>query len=208
MISIYLTNLGKYNEGELVGEWVELPIKSKALEAALERIGIDNVRYEEYFLTDYESLVAGIIESLGEYSNLSTVNYLALRLKSMDVDELKCLEAVIDYEGETDIDRITNLTYNLDCYYYREDITTPRDYGEMLVDEGYLGEIPDSLANYLDHAAIGNEFLLDSEAGLTKYGLVERIDEMNEVYSGYKDMPSPEEIDQEIELLEENEFDR
>lgn len=208
MISIFLTNLGKYNEGELVGEWVELPIKSKALEAALERIGIDNVRYEEYFLTDYESLVAGIIESLGEYSNLSTVNYLALRLKSMDVDELKCLEAVIDYESETDIDRIINLTYNLGCYYFREDITTPRDYGEMLVDEGYLGEIPDNLTNYLDHADIGRDYLLDSCASITEHGLIERIDEVSEVYSGYKDTPRPEEMDQEIELLEENEFDR
>lgn len=24
-MKIYLTNLGKYNEGQLVGEWVELP---------------------------------------------------------------------------------------------------------------------------------------------------------------------------------------
>ncbi|WP_413788539.1 antirestriction protein ArdA, partial [Providencia stuartii] len=25
MISVFITNLGKYNEGELVGEWLELP---------------------------------------------------------------------------------------------------------------------------------------------------------------------------------------
>ena len=208
MISIFLTNLGKYNEGELVGEWVELPIKSKALEAALERIGIDNVRYEEYFLTDYESLVAGIIESLGEYINLSTVNYLALRLKSMDVDELKCLEAVIGYEGERDIDKIINLTYNLGCYYYREDITTPKDYGEMLVDEGYLGEIPDNLLGYLDHEAIGRDYLLSGMANITEHGLVEQIDEPNEVYCGYKDTPSQAEMDQAIEQIEESELEQ
>ena len=69
MISIYLTNLGKYNEGELVGEWVELPIKSKALEEALQRIGIDNIRYEEFFLTDWESLVEGVSNAISEYSN-------------------------------------------------------------------------------------------------------------------------------------------
>ena len=27
-MEIYLTNLGKYNEGYLVGEWVHLPISS------------------------------------------------------------------------------------------------------------------------------------------------------------------------------------
>lgn len=30
-INIYLTNLGKYNEGELVGEWVELPVSDEEL---------------------------------------------------------------------------------------------------------------------------------------------------------------------------------
>ncbi len=29
VISVFITNLGKYNEGELVGEWLELPATSK-----------------------------------------------------------------------------------------------------------------------------------------------------------------------------------
>lgn len=39
-MKIYLTNLGKYNEGELVGEWVELPASQEELEKVFERIGI------------------------------------------------------------------------------------------------------------------------------------------------------------------------
>lgn len=31
MMKIYLTNLGKYNEGQLVGEWVELPVSQEEL---------------------------------------------------------------------------------------------------------------------------------------------------------------------------------
>ena len=50
-MKIYLTNLGKYNEGELVGEWVELPASQEELEKVFERIGI-NEEYEEYFITD------------------------------------------------------------------------------------------------------------------------------------------------------------
>ena len=52
-ISIYLTNLGKYNEGELVGEWVELPVDDN-FEQAFQDIGI-NDEYEEWFITDYET---------------------------------------------------------------------------------------------------------------------------------------------------------
>ena len=59
MLKIYLSNLGKYNEGDLVGEWVTLPIGKKELEEVKERIGI-NEQYEEFFISDYESDIDGL----------------------------------------------------------------------------------------------------------------------------------------------------
>ena len=53
MLKIFLTNLGKYNEGYLVGKWVELPCDD--LETEMETIGVGEAPYEEYFITDYES---------------------------------------------------------------------------------------------------------------------------------------------------------
>ena len=31
MLNVWIGNLGKYNEGELVGEWLELPVSKKEL---------------------------------------------------------------------------------------------------------------------------------------------------------------------------------
>lgn len=59
MLKIFLTNLGKYNEGELVGEWISLPVSEEELEAVKERIGI-NEQYEEWFITDYETDITGV----------------------------------------------------------------------------------------------------------------------------------------------------
>ena len=73
MLRIYLTNLGKYNEGQLVGEWVELPVTEEELEKVLERIGISEEPdengnyYEEYFITDYES---DFNYKVGEYDSI------------------------------------------------------------------------------------------------------------------------------------------
>ncbi|EGW0545412.1 antirestriction protein ArdA [Listeria monocytogenes] len=53
-LAIYLTNLGKYNEGELIGKWVTLPTDSELLEKAFQQIEIGE-EYEEYFISDYES---------------------------------------------------------------------------------------------------------------------------------------------------------
>ena len=53
-MEIFLTNLGKYVEGCLVGQWVKLPVPEDKLESVLKQIGI-NDEYEEYFITDYET---------------------------------------------------------------------------------------------------------------------------------------------------------
>lgn len=70
--SIYLTNLGKYNEGALVGQWLNVPCTDDEFKQALLNIGVDGVRYEEYFITDYEYL-----QGISEYSNIEEVNKIA-----------------------------------------------------------------------------------------------------------------------------------
>lgn len=37
MLNIFLTNLGKYNEGELISEWVSLPATDEQLSAVKKR---------------------------------------------------------------------------------------------------------------------------------------------------------------------------
>ena len=45
-IKVFVTNLGKYNEGALVGEWLWLPASDDEIAAMLRRIGIGGI-YEE-----------------------------------------------------------------------------------------------------------------------------------------------------------------
>ena len=83
-IKIYLTNLGKYNEGELVGEWFTLPIQD--IDDAFEQIGIkENTRYEEYFITDY---ICDLDLDLNKYGSLDELNSIAELLEGKDLDDL------------------------------------------------------------------------------------------------------------------------
>ena len=57
----FITNLGKYNEGALVGEWVKFPTTAEELKKVFERIGIGakddfGQTYEEWFITDFSIL--------------------------------------------------------------------------------------------------------------------------------------------------------
>ena len=51
LFEAYITNLGKYNEGELVGETLKFPTTTEEVQALLKRIGVDGVRYEEFFIS-------------------------------------------------------------------------------------------------------------------------------------------------------------
>ena len=208
MLDIYLTNLGKYNEGELVGEWVRLPMKSSDFAQALERIGIDNSQYEEYFISDVDCDISGVYETIGEYSNIKEINFLALRMKELDTGELKKLEAMIDYEGCSSLASVINLTYSMDAYAIYEDVTNEREYGEMIAREGFLGEIPENLEPYLDHEAIGRDYILGGySTSITDYGLIEKVDEVS-AYTNEKDLPTREEMDEAIDELENTELER
>ena len=82
----FITNLGKYNEGELVGEWVKFPTTPEELQRVFERIGIGSKDefgsvYEEWFISDYDCYVDGLYDKLGEYESLDELNYLASKLE-------------------------------------------------------------------------------------------------------------------------------
>ena len=94
----FITNLGKYNEGELVGEWVKFPTTAEELKEVFKRIGIGQKDdfgqpYEEWFITDYDCYVDGLYSKLGEYENLDELNYLASKLDEMSESEYAQFQA-------------------------------------------------------------------------------------------------------------------
>ena len=111
MMNIYLTNLGKYNEGELVGEWVQLPISNEELQKVFERIGI-NEEYEEYFITDYEC----DFYEIGEYENIDTLNEIAEKIDNLDEEQeqvVKVLMSECGYDLDDAIEKAENGDYRI-----------------------------------------------------------------------------------------------
>lgn len=71
-IKIAVTNLGLYNEGELLYKWVTLPLDEQEIEETFQEIKVDGVNYEEHFISDYEApfeiAESASIEQLNEIS--------------------------------------------------------------------------------------------------------------------------------------------
>lgn len=168
-LKAFVTNLGKYNEGVLCGEWVYFPIDEDEFnEKVLPDIGVDGKRYEEWFITDYECELDGVAEYLGEYPSLEDVNILAEALDSWDEDYA---QAVVDVCGFDDI-----INYDESAFLIIE-AESDADIGEYYINEtGMATDIPEWLINYVDYEAYGRDIRFDSDGGFSNNGyFVERI---------------------------------
>lgn len=148
----YITNLGKYNEGCLVGKWIDFPIDEDDFTNELESIGVkENTMYEEWFITDYDCSLFDMYDAFGEYPNIDDINEVAEALEDneseftalMEVysytDALKYLksENYTFYEGMT----LEDVAYELveECYNLPEIAQRYFDYKAFARDLGYDG---------------------------------------------------------------------
>ena len=187
----FITNLGKYNEGALVGEWVKFPTTAEELKKVFERIGIGSKdefgqTYEEWFITDYDCYVDGLYDLLGEYANLDELNYLASKLDDMSQDEYERFQAAMEIGDHTgSIQELINLTENLDCYDIYPDIHDHDDLGRYYIEELDAMQVPEHLRNYIDYEAYGRDIALEESGQFTDLGYVRDTgDSFHEYYDG------------------------
>ncbi len=187
----FITNLGKYNEGELVGEWVKFPTTADELKKVFERIGIGQKDdfgnpYEEWFITDYDCYVDGLYDKLGEYANLDELNYLASKLDEMQQYEYDTFQAAMELGDHTgSIQDLINLTENLDCYDVYSGVTDHDDLGRYYIEELGAMQVPEHLQNYIDYEAYGRDCALSENGAFTDSGYVyENGSSFHEYYDG------------------------
>ncbi len=187
----FITNLGKYNEGELVGEWVKFPTTAEELKEVFKRIGIGQrddfgQPYEEWFITDYDCYVDGLYSKLGEYENLDELNYLASKLDEMSNSEYAQFQAGMEMGDHCgSLQEIINLTENLDCYEVYPHIEDYDDLGRYYIEELEVMQVPEHLQNYIDYEAYGRDVAMDENGSFTDQGYVRDTgDRFCEYYDG------------------------
>ena len=170
MIEICLTNLGKYNEGELVFTRLVLPATTEEIYAAYDEIGVaEGTMYEETFISDYETDINGF--EIREYANIDDLNELAEELENFDEYELEAFGAMLEYGYATDeaLQKVQDGEYRLydGCY-------SMADVAEMYADEtGLLSSIPDDLRYYFDFEAYGRDMDHNGHFAETDSGYIE-----------------------------------
>ena len=170
-MKIFITNLGRYNEGYLVGKWVKLPVCEDVLDKVLKEIGIDEY-YEEYFITDYENEIIGIGDVISEYSSVQALNELAQRLEELSDDEADKLGAVLEYEACRSVSEVLELLDKLDEFDLLTDVTDDEELGYYYAEEYCSIDIPEHIQPYFDYEKFGRDVRLQSCCLYTSYGFL------------------------------------
>lgn len=172
----YIANLGKYNEGELVGEWVTFPVDEDEWNETLERIGISDEPdeqgriYEEYFFSDWD---CGCDFGFGEYEDVDRINEIAEQVDRLNSYEEEELEAMIDdgYDPEEALDAIADgdVLFYFGCKNM-EDVAY-----QFVEESGMLAGVDDTIARYFDYEAYGRDLEIEGTFLPTETGYIEII---------------------------------
>ena len=168
MITIWLRELSTYNNGYSIDKQFDLDdyVSSNDILAELftytkekiEELDPKNLEYynfEEWMISDYELDDGYISMKIGEYDSIDTLLEINESLTSFTDDDKVKYIALLErgYDHEEAIDRFE------DCNIYQvEDRYNPMtDLAYDFVEEGYFGEILDSIKIYLDYEKIGRD---------------------------------------------------
>lgn len=195
----YLTNLGAYNEGELIGKWIDFPIQNDSLtldesvKKILAEIGVDGKQYEEYFITDYDSEIDGLVGCFGEYENIFLLNYLANKILEMDCN-IEQFEAILELgESTGSVMDLINLVCNTESFYFLPEVENDYDLGyEYAVNSGmFTTELQSigTLANYIDYESYGRDIRLTDGGIHTANGYITMTDKITIYFDDAEDIP-------------------
>ena len=169
MFNIYLTNLGKYNEGYLLGKWVSLPMDSDELETVAD--SLRDPQHEELFVTDFENDYGVEVKEFYGYEEL---NELAERLEEQAYNwSAEIVAAVVDYYGDT-ADALDVLErgslYVYDACYTMEEVAA-----RYCEECGVLDSVTEHLRYYFDFDLFGRDMELEGHFQKYENGYIELI---------------------------------
>ena len=159
---VYITDLGAYNNGHLVGSWYQLPMNEDLLAESIENVlqegrdvcG-DSHFHEEYFITDYECDYMKI----DEYDNLSKLNEIAEAMNSVDEDGVKAINFLTkNYLVKDILEAIESYEDTVRIY---ED-SSMEDIAYDFIHECYsLDNIPTIISNNIDYNSIARDMKIE-----------------------------------------------
>lgn len=160
MFKIYIANLKKYNEGKLIGKWINLPYHDKDMEVVMDEIGINEEGYDEYFIPYYQNDFGYKVDKNANLEDLQKIAYDMTSLTSEQIETFKASLEVWDFE---------KVYYNIDSIKLLKNVRNDYELGRYYANkEGFNL----SLVNYINFEKYGKDTRILNNGVFTSYGYI------------------------------------
>lgn len=163
--SVYCGTWGKYNGGDLTGQWIDLTTFSDYDDFLGYCLALHADEYDpELMFQDYEYFPE---EWYDEWISEAAFNNIIAYTE------------MCDKHGRDAVDAYISITGNSDCSGFEEAYQGEWDseeaFAEQFADDcGYLSQIPDSLRYYFDFAAFARDLFMDGYSFESGYVFLDR----------------------------------
>ena len=173
-VRVYIADLAAYNDGKLIGEWVDLPMDEDELRAVIGRLS-DNFN-QDWAIHDYEAPFR-----IEEFEDVFALNAAMQKIEDshVDFDVIACIK---DYGGYTDWDEAISASEDADVVDVANEnggipMRPEEDLGYHIVEEVYGGiehMSEEQVESYFDYEKFGRDWSMginsdDEESGDQEY---------------------------------------
>lgn len=159
-MTIYITDLGAYNQGYLIGEHISLPMDEDDLKSKIDEIlsigakACGNTENEEIFITDYD---CDFME-IGEYDDPYKLNEIAKKMEQMNDHFKKMTKFLLSNNLVSNLNQAIEEAENVIIH----ENSTMEDIAYEFVNECYdIDSLAPIIANAIDYQKIGAELQMD-----------------------------------------------
>lgn len=158
MLKVWIANLGKYNEGNLVGEWIDLEECGDfetAWDELKQAIGLDGEHYEEWACFDWDCDIPGL--KYTEWPDIEELHDIAQEWAALDDSERAAVGARMEHLGEDFAEALDGKDDVIDHGF-----TTMADIAEELF-ESCCYDVPEPVAFYIDFDKWGRDLEMEGD---------------------------------------------
>lgn len=211
VFSVFAQNLAYYNEGSIVGGWIELPQSPDNIDKYLKEVVKVDSEHEEYEIADIENTKPFPYDSI-QWASVKDLNNLVIIFNTLDENQKEAVEAHLCSIGEEHyaINELINICLQADdINYYKYDfegIENSKDcspevkMGYTMAEEtGLYNELEKlGATSYFDFEKYGDNYSYSYELFENGYLIPDNYDMNLEFYS-------KENIEEKVnEILKEN----
>ena len=187
--SIMIGNRSRFEAGDPVGYWLDMPATKEQLHEAMQSVGITADNPQDFsirgFSDDPEKHIALPYDMVCA-ANVDELNFLAARIEQLDPAEIGKLNAALQQKnGFENIGQVIDFTYNVDFYVHIPEVHTYRDLGDYYLNQSGMVQMPEEWKGGIDLTAFGKNAAEQEKGAFTEYGyIVESGDEWERQFEG------------------------